>query len=267
MLETLHLYLRLLGVSVRGQMQYRGSFAMLTFAHLLTTGIEFGGICALFARFGNLRGWSLPEVALLYGMINVSFALAEGVGRGFDLFPNMVRSGDFDRVLLRPRSTALQIAGQELQLMRLGRFLQGFGALAWGSHALDTAWSPATAALLVAAVLGGACLFYGLFVLQATMAFWTIETLEIANTVTYGGTETAQYPFTIYRPWFRRFFTLVVPLICANYLPAQAILGRPDPLGSPPLLQWLAPLAGVAFLAVALRLWEVGVRHYRSTGS
>jgi hypothetical protein len=29
---------------------------------------------------------------------------------------------------------------------------------------------------------------------------------------------------------------------------------------------WL-PLAGLAFLAAALGLWHVGVRHYRSTGS
>ena len=30
---------------------------------------------------------------------------------------------------------------------------------------------------------------------------------------------------------------------------------------------WLAPLAGPAFLAVALWLWRFGVRRYRSTGS
>src|ERR671928_195342 len=80
-----------------------------------------------------------------------------------------------------------------------------------------------------AAILGGACLFYGLFVLQATLSFWTVETLEIMNTVTYGGTETGQYPLTIYRPWFRLFFTFVVPLVCLNYLPANALLDRPDP--------------------------------------
>ena len=55
--------------------------------------------------------------------------------------------------------------------------------------------------------------------LQATLAFWTTETLEIVNTVSYGGVETAQYPLSIYRPWFRHFFTFVVPLGNGQLLP------------------------------------------------
>jgi ABC-2 type transport system permease protein len=265
--DALQLYFRYLGISLRGQLQYRASFVMTALGQFALTAIEFGGIWVLFQRFGSLRGWTLAEVALLYGMINVAFALGEGIGRGFDTFPALVKSGDFDRLLLRPRSTALQVAGGELQLMRVGRLLQGLIVLLWAAPRLGIDWSVATIALLVAAILGGACLFYGLFVLQATLSFWTIETLEVMNALTYGGTETGQYPLSIYRPWFRRFFTWVVPLACANYLPAHAILGRPDALGAAPLWQWLSPLAGLLFLGAALQVWHAGVRHYRSTGS
>jgi ABC-2 type transport system permease protein len=267
MVDSLRLYFRYLGVSVRGQMQYRASFFMLAAGHFVTTGVEFLGVWALFARFGSLRGWRLPEVALLYALVNLSFALGEGIGRGFDQFPALVRSGDFDRLLLRPRATALQVAGQELQIMRAGRLLQAGIILLWAAASLGVAWTPAKALLVVAAVAGGSCMFYGLFVLQATFAFWTVETLELMNTVTYGGTESGQYPITIYRPWFRRFFTMVVPLICVNYLPAQVILERVDPLGSTRLMQWLSPGAGVLFLALTLQFWKLGERHYHSTGS
>src|SRR2546423_14338654 len=106
-------------------MQYRASFLMLAAGQLLITGIDFLGIWALFSRFGSLRGWRLPEVALFYGVTNVAFAIAEAFGRGFDQFSNLVKSGDFDRLLLRPRGTAFQVAGMELQLMRCGRLIQG----------------------------------------------------------------------------------------------------------------------------------------------
>jgi ABC-type uncharacterized transport system permease subunit len=33
----------------------------------------------------------------------------------------MVKAGDFDRILLRPCSTVLQLLGQELTLRRVGR--------------------------------------------------------------------------------------------------------------------------------------------------
>jgi ABC-2 type transport system permease protein len=248
-------------------MQYRASFFLWSVGQFLAVGIEFLGIWALFDRFGTLRGWTLPEVALLYGMANVAFALAESFGRGFDTFSALVKGGDFDRLLLRPRSTALQVAGQEFQLLRVGRLLQGFAVLIWGMAALNVAWTAPKALLLLAAILGGACVFYGLFVLQATMCFWTVESLEIMNTVTYGGTETAQYPLTIYRPWFRRFFTFVVPLVCVNYVPASALLGREAALGVPAFLPWTMPLIGVLFLIVSLQIWKLGERRYRSTGS
>lgn len=266
-MSTARLYLRYVGISIRAQMQFRASFAMLALSQLFTTGAEFLAIWAMFHRFGTLQGWTLPEVALLYGLINVAFSLAEGLGRGFDVFADLVRAGEFDRLLLRPRGTAFQVAAQEWQLGRIGRLTQGLVVLFWSASTLDVIWTPARIFLLIAAVAGGACTFYGLFVLQATLCFWTIQSLEAMNTLTYGGVETGSYPLTIYRDWFRRLFLYVVPLACANYLPAHALLGRTDPLGSTPLFQWLSPLAGVLFLTASLRLWELGVRHYRSTGS
>ena len=219
MLSNLRLYLAYVGVSIRGQMQYRASFIMLSIGHFLMTGIEFFGVRVLFDRFGSLRERTLPEVALFYGLVNISFAIADATSRGFDIFHTMVKGGDFDR--LRPRS----------------------------------------------AVVGGACLFYGLIVLQATLAFWTTETLEIVNAVTYGGVAAAQYPLVIYSEWFRGLFTYVIPLACISYYPAVAILGRVDTLGSTPLFQWLSPAVGIAFLGVSLVIWQFGVKHYKSMGS
>jgi ABC-2 type transport system permease protein len=40
-----------------------------------------------------------------------------------------------------------------------------------------------------------------------------------------------------------------------------------DPLGTSLVFQRLAPVAGPIFLLVALQVWKIGVRHYRSTGS
>jgi ABC-2 type transport system permease protein len=265
--DNLTLYLRLLGVSVRSQLQYRASFIMLALGQFLSTGGEFLAIWALFERFGSLKGWRLAEIALFYGIISIAFAIADAAGRGFDLFANMVRSGEFDRVLLRPRSTALQVAARELQIMRIGRFSQGLVVLVWAAGALGIVWTVPRIMLLLWAVIGGACLFVGLFVLQATMCFWTTESLEIMNTVTYGGVETAQYPITVYRDWFRTFFTFGVPLAALSYFPAVGILGRPDVLGTPFWFQCLAPGIGVLFLVLSLQVWKIGVRHYHSTGS
>jgi ABC-2 type transport system permease protein len=265
--NALHLYGRYMGISMRGQMQYKASFIMLSLGHFLVTGVEFVTVWALFQRFGSLEGWTMPEVAMFYGLVNIAFALSDAASRGFDIFGNMVKSGDFDRLLLRPRSTALQLAGQELTLRRVGRLAQGLFVMLWGAAALDVVWTVGRVALVLMTIFGGACLFYGIIVLQATLAFWTTETLEIVNTVSYGGVQATSYPLAIYRRWFQRFFTFAVPLACISYYPVVAILGREDPLGSPRAFQILSPLVGLAFLAIALQVWKMGVRHYTSTGS
>jgi ABC-2 type transport system permease protein len=266
-MNALRLYGRYASISLRGQLEYRASFVMQAAGQFVLTGMEFLAVWALFDRFGEIRGWKLPEVAFFYGLISVTFAIADAIARGFDAFGNMVKYGEFDRLLLRPRSTVLQLFGQELTLRRIGRFAQGVAVLLFAITALDVVWSGARMALLVLAVAGGVCMFIGLVILQATSAFWTTESLEVWNAFTYGGVFMSQYPLAIYRPWFRRFFTFVIPLACINYFPGVAILGRADPLGTPVPIQWLAPLAGPLFMSICLLIWNVGVRHYQSTGS
>lgn len=266
-MQNVMLYLHYIAVSLRSQMQYRASFFMLALGHFMVTGVEVLGIWVLFERFGSVHGWRLPEVGLLYGLVNTSFALAEGFGRGFDVFPRMVKSGAFDRMLLRPQPTALQVMASEVQAMRIGRLTQGIIVLLWAAHRLDVAWTIPRCLFTLATIGGGMCLFCGLFVLQATAAFWTVDSLEVFNTVTYGGTETAQYPLDIYRPWFRRFFTYVVPLAAVAYYPATVIMGR---AGAGNVALWarcLSPLVCYGFFAACLLVWGRGVRHYRSTGS
>jgi len=266
MRDTISLYLRFVSVCLRSKMQYRASFILLSAGQFFSLLLEFLAIWALFARFGSLRGWSLPEIALFYGVTHGSFGVAEIVGRGFDTFSDMIKSGDFDRFLVRPRSTTLQVAGREFD-GRIGRLVQSVAVFCWGLHALPITWTLAKAAILAAMVIGATCLFYGLFVLQATLSFWTVEGLEIMNAVTYGGTETAQYPLTIYRPWFRGIFTFLIPLACVNYLPAGLLFGgRHAALSAAPVLA-LCPIAGALFLGFSLLCWRAGVRHYCSTGS
>src|SRR5207237_6197490 len=143
MLDLPRLYLHYVMISLRAQLQYRASFIIQTFAHFLITALEFVSWAAMFVRFGSLRGWTLAEVGIFYGIISIAFALAESVGRGFDVFTRMVRGGDFDRVLLRPRSTAFQVGASELQLMRLGRMSQALIVLVICASSLSVHWNAA----------------------------------------------------------------------------------------------------------------------------
>lgn len=261
---SIRLYFSLIGVSVRSQMQHRASFFMLATAHFISTFVDIIGIWVLFDRFKMVQGWTFAELALIYGIIHMGFALAEASARGFDTFSQLVKQGDFDRLLLRPCSTMLQVATREFQLMRVGRFLQGLVMLLWSCGQLQLPLLSIKGAIVVLSISGTASLFYALFVIQATLAFWTTETLELMNITTYGGVECGQYPMSIYKPGFRLFFTFLIPLACVAYYPIATMLHHET---LPLWLGGLAPLAGVAFLCLSAKFWRYGVRHYHSTGS
>lgn len=258
------LFWKLIAVCIRSQMQYPGSFLMLSSAYFIGTFIDLLGIWVLFDRFQMVKGWTLFEVGLIYGIVHMGFAFAEAFARGFDRFDQIIKHGEFDRFLLRPQNPLFLIAASDVQLMRVGRFLQGFVVLCWSASELSLSlWSIHTLVIMFS-VAGTASLFYGLFVIQAGIAFWTIETLELMNIATYGGVQTAQYPMSIYKRSFRLIFTLLIPLACVGYYPVATLLRHED---IPLWLGMIAPLAGFIFLYLACQFWHFGVRHYRSPGN
>ena len=267
-MNGLNLYGRYVAASLRAQFAYPGTLAMMSAGQFLVTVIEFAGVWALFKRFGTIAGWRLGDVALFYGFVSIVFSIGDAVTRGFDIFGStFVKTGGFDRLLLRPRTTVLQLLGYELRLTRVGRLAQGILVFAIGARLTGFVASPQAMAILIWAAAGGVALVSGLFVFQATWSFWTVESLEAMNVLTYGGEAAAEYPLNVYARWFRDFLTFVVPIGCVTYLPMLAAMGRADPLGSPAWAGLVTPAAGFAFLGVSLFAWRFGLRHYASSGS
>lgn len=262
----MRLYFLFMKIWFKSQMQYRASFWLLSFGQFFIPFFVFAGLFFLFDRFGEIRGWTFGEVALSYSVINMAFAISVCFARGFDMFSSLVAAGDFDRLLVRPRSTVLQVLGSKFEFTRVGRLVQSVLVFVWALSILPVDWSFLRMLTVLLMLVSGTFIFTGLYILAATLCFWTIQALEIANIFTDGGRELAQYPINIYQRAFSRFFTFVIPFGCANYYPLLYVLGKTDP-ETHPALYLLSPLWGIFFIVPCLLIWRFGVRHYRSTGS
>lgn len=263
------IYFRLIAASLRSQLQYRVSFLLDALGAFLATFVEFAALALAFGRFGGLGGWSIWQIAFLWGLTEAAFGLMDMLFSGFDpaSFSQHVRRGTLDQILLRPVNLIVQIFASEFVLRRVGRILEGglIFALAVANLSLD--WTPVKIAYLPL-VFASAVAFYGaLFVFGATLSFWTTEALEIVNIFTYGGTTMASYPMNIYTDWLRRIFTYVIPTALIIYYPALFFFDLPDPAGLPVWVSFLAPLAGFGLLALAFLGFRFGLRRYASTGA
>jgi len=265
--EGLRAYRLIAGMWIRSAMTYRASFVVTVFGNLLVTGLDFVAILLMFSQVDTLGGWSLPEVAFLYGLSATAFGLADLTFGSMDVLGGRMRDGSFDILLVRPAPVLAQVAADHFALRRLGRITQGVLVLGWGLLTVDVDWTTAKVLLLPVMLISGGVIFCALFVAGAAFQFLAQDAAEVQNAFTYGGTTLLQYPPTVFGKDFVRGVTFLLPLAFVNWVPASYVLERPYPLGLPPGAAFASPLVAALCCALAGLAWRAGLRSYRSTGS
>lgn len=267
MAESLTLYRALIGARVRSDLQYRTSFVLFTISQFAVTFLDFVAVLIVFSNVDTLAGWSLAEVAFLYGLANLAFGLADVFVSPVENVQVAIRAGTFDQVLLRPVAPIIQIVTDGFSARRLGKLAQGMLVFGFAVAAVDIDWTAARVVMCVVSVVSATTIFGALWVATSCISFWWVEAREAANAITYGGNFLAQYPLGIYGTWLRRGLAFAVPIAFANYYPATYILGRDDRLGAPSWIAFASPFVALLVASLSALAWRVAVRHYRSTGS
>ncbi|MET7368049.1 ABC transporter permease [Streptomyces sp. NPDC005566] len=267
LVEGVRAYGLIVAMWLRSTMAYRASFVMTTLGNFVATAFDFVTIMLMFAHVDALGGYSLPEIALLYGASATAFGLSDLALGSMDRLGRRVRDGTFDTLLVRPVPVLAQVAADRFALRRLGRVTQGLAVFGYALVTLDIAWTPLKVLMLPLMVLSGAAIFGAVFVAGAAFQFFAQDAAEVQSSFTYGGTTLLQYPPSIFAKDLVRGVTFVVPLAFVSWLPALYVLGRDYPLGLPEWVAFLPPLvAGLCWVLAGLA-WRAGLRAYRSTGS
>lgn len=260
--QTLSLYVSYISVVLRSAMQYKISFALMIIGRFLVSFSVFLGVYYLFSRFSAIKTYSYSDVLLCFSVITMSFAFAECFASGFCSFGGLIKRGEFDRILLRPRSPILQVLGTRFEIGRFGSLVSGIMMLIIGISKSHVVWSPLRVITLTLMLLGGTMLFSGLFMIGATICFFTIEDTRFINILTYGAREHGKYPFDVYGKGVMNLCTYVIPYTLVQYYPLQYLTGKSSNW-------WYAfyPFGVLAFLAVCYGFWRFGLKHYKSSGS
>ncbi|MFI1152438.1 ABC transporter permease [Streptomyces sp. NPDC020817] len=265
--EGLRGYGLIVAMWVRSTMAYRTSFFLSTFGNAAITLLDFVAIWIMFSHVDVLGGFTLPEIALLYGSSSASLGLADLLLGNTDRIGVRIRDGSLDTMLVRPVPVLAQVAADRFALRRVGRIGQGLAVLVWAVSQLDVEWTAGKVLLVPVMVLAGAAIFGAVMVAGAAFQFVAGDAAEVQNSFTYGGNTMLQYPPTVFAKDLLRGVTFIVPLAFVNWLPALYVLGRPYPLGLPGWVAFVSPLVAVVVFVPASLAWRAGLRSYRSTGS
>jgi len=255
------LYLKFFAIHLKSEMSYPGSFALSCAGRLLLTVNCLIGFSVMMWRFGSVGGYTSGEILLGFGVVMTAFNIAECFARGFDAFGRIIRQAQFDRLLVRPRGLVFQVICQDMRMESLPNVLLGIGIIFYGSSNGRFVWTCPKILVLLSMVLCGSLLFFGAFLVYASICFFTLEGLEVMNIFTDGIRTYSQYPFDIYGRGVLWFTTVVMPMAMVQYWPLQYLMGRGG------AVLGLFPLLSLWFLIPCLCFWRLGVRHYCSAGS
>lgn len=258
----MRLYWNYFIMELKSQMQYKISFLLTTLGQFLTAFTSFFGIKFIFDRINGIDDFTYGQALLCFSVIMLSFSIGEMIGGGLAVFPNLLKDGELDRILVRPRSIILQLIVPNMDFSRLGLLIQAIIVLCIAVPASGVRWTPTKVMVFGMMTVCGSVIFFCLFLMIAAVAFFTIGSLEFLNIFTYGMRQFGRYPFSVYGESVLRFLTFVVPLALVQYYPLLYLLERKDGF-----LYMISPLLSLLFLLPAGLLYRIGLRNYKSTGS
>jgi len=252
---------------MKSQLQYPASFIMQTMAQLVMEGGEMMAVILIMHRFGRLDQWMPGDLYFFFGVMSVTFYLTEIFGRGVTgNFPSMVRTGQLDTVLVRPRGVLTQVLCSAADPRRITCIAVGAVSLVLGSNLSEISWTLPKILLLAESVFFSFWLLLGLFMVEAILCIHSVKSVELANALTYGGRSACEYPSDIYPRPLRVLFTVIAPFALVMHVPASAILDKPL-FGWPMWTAFVTPLSGLLVFGIMYLLFRKAMRFYRSTGS
>jgi ABC-2 type transport system permease protein len=266
-MRSLRRHLRLFGLYfsqyAKARLEYRLDFFSSVFASFLGTAAAFGFLLIVFLRVPAVRGWTFEEMVFLYGFSLIPLGVFNVLSWNLYLFSDRyLIEGRFDRVLVRPVNSVFQVLFEAFRLESLQESVTGFAAVVWASRRMGLSFSAFDVALFVLWTFCGAAIYLAIFIGLTATSFWIEDRIGIVPPV-FNLMQFGRYPLTIYDGWIRFTLSFVIPFAFASFYPVVHFLRR----GEFAREFWGVPLVAALCLAIALAVWNRGVRRYHSTGS
>ncbi len=260
--DNIKLFLSYVSMHIKVSLEYKISFILTVISQLLSVLLELFAVIALFSKFQLLEEYNPYEILFSFSIIWLGYSIAETFVRGFDHFGELIKKGNFDLLLVRPRNIFLQILGFKISIEKVSRILVALGILIYSSLKIIKTINIFKILLLFNMFIGSIIIFSAIFIIGASFAFVTIEGLEIINIFTNGTRQLTQYPLGIYNKIIRIILTIIIPVTIISYYPLDYLLDKTSNIS-----YVFLPLLSFIPLTLSILVFKQGIKKYNSTGS
>lgn len=203
-------------------------------------------------------GWTLNEIILFNGI----FIFINGLDRLFFqqvdwTLSHMVKSGNFDRVLLYPVNTLAYLSFHNFRPEHLSNLLVGVVFIAYSFIKIPIVLSLNSALLFILYFVLALMLVYSMAVLRFALIIKAIEIGrigELFRTIR----SYAEYPVDIFSRFISSGLRYLLPLAVIAYYPSRVLLEKSTEF---------TPMISVVLLFIISEiLWRISLKYYTSAG-
>ena len=261
--KSARLYLKLQLLQLRTVVEYRADFWIGIVGAALMHGAGLVFLVALFGQVNEIAGWTAWEVAILYGMALVPRGLTELFCDGPWTLRMLLNQGEFDRVLVRPVSPALQVATQLASIHGVGQLVLGTVAFWLGVSRSEVPWTWWKPLFLVIVLASSLVMLGAINFLVNLIGFWEPSSTSALPTAYASLIDFAKFPLDVYGSAIKVLVTVVAPYAFLSYFPALILLDRDTPWRT---LGFATPLVAAVVALVTAGLWRTGLDKYQGVG-
>ncbi len=251
-----------LSLHLKISLEYKSSFILTVISQTLAMLVELFVVISLFNKFKLLDTYNTYEILLGFSTLWLGYSLVELFGRGFDHFSKIIINGNFDLLLIRPRSLFIQIFGSDICYEKTGRVLISLLIFIYSSIKVINDFTILKVFLLISMILCSSIIIISVLIIGASFCFYTIQGLEVINIFTNGTRQVGQYPMGIYKKAVRLFFSIVIPITLVNYYPLRYLTGE-----SNNIIYLLLPYYSIIIFIISNIIFHIGTKKYTSSGS
>lgn len=251
------------GQYAKVRLAYKADFIIAFFSSMAATVLGFGFVLVLFTKIPRLQDWSFNEVMFLYGFSLIPLGFFNVVSWNlYDFSELYIIEGKFDRVLLRPVATLFQVIFEKFRLESLQEVVTGMAVLALCVQRMHLELKVSDYLWFVVMIVSGAVIYMAVFLILTAVSFWFEDRVGIVPPV-FNMLNFGRYPLTIYNVFIQFLLSWIIPFGFATFYPTTHFLGR----NAFTLYFHLVPVVAVAFMGLAVLVWNRGVANYSSTGT
>ena len=253
MRRHLQLLFALWKANLQSAMEYRAAFITQVVFMMLNNLAYFMFWALYFDKFKQVRGWTLQDMLLLFGIAATSWGIAAYFFGNFTTLSEIIAQGRLDYYLSLPRPVLLHTLASRSIGSGMGDLIYGLG-----SYLLSGYLSPDGFLRYLIGVFAGVAIFIAFLTIVQSLSFWLGNTTAISQLALNALLTFSLYPRSLFDGAAKLILLTILPAALIGSVPAEFV----KVFSWPVLLQILGSSA--ILLALSVWIFYRGLKRYES---